>query len=158
MLEKRYVFHQQCRYQIMWPLEWTSWQSSRPLIPRFGARRLQNFQYAILYGHLKYQGIGVKTPYFLQEIIHIITFLNETTCNSSTGELLQSNAGYFRVEIDIPFSLTSTKYYEKTYASYTPSGWYKNLWRFMSNPLFKLEITEDYDHIPLLCKHCIMFK
>ena len=33
-----------------------------------------------------------------------------------------------------------------------PSGWYKNLWRFMSNPLFKLDITEDYDDIPLLSK------
>ena len=31
-----------------------------------------------------------------------------------------------------------------------PSGWYKNLWKFMSNPLFKLDITEDYDDLPLL--------
>ena len=31
-----------------------------------------------------------------------------------------------------------------------PSDWYKNLWKFMSNPLFKLDITEDYDDIPLI--------
>ena len=52
----------------------------------------------------------------------------------------------------IPFSLTSTKYDEKTYASYMPSGWYKTLWRFTSNPLYKLEITENYDNLPILHK------
>ena len=52
----------------------------------------------------------------------------------------------------ISFSLTSTRYNEKFYASYMPSGWYKNLWRFMSNPLFKLEIMEDYDDLLVLRK------
>ena len=31
-----------------------------------------------------------------------------------------------------------------------PSGWYKNLWKFMSTPLYKLEIFEDYKDSPLL--------
>ena len=105
---------------------------------------------AVLYGPLKYQGIGVKNLYFLQGIIHIIVFLNKYACNSSIGKLLRSNAGLFRVEMGIPFPLTSTTYYEKTYASYMPSGRYKNFWRFMSNPLFKLEITEDYDDLLVL--------
>ena len=56
------------------------------------------------------------------------------------------------MEIGVPSSLTSTKYNKKTYAFYMPSGWYKNMWRFMSNLLFKLEIPEDYDDIPLLRK------
>ena len=114
------------------------------------AGMVKNFPRAILYGPLAYQGIGIKNLFFLQGIIHIITFLNEVACNSSTGELLRSNAEFFRVEIGIPFSLTSTKYNKKTYASYMPSSWYKNLWKFMSNPLFKLDITEDYDDIPLI--------
>ena len=50
----------------------------------------------------------------------------------------------------IPFSLTSTPYNEKTFASYMPHGWYKSLWRFMSNPLYNLDITEDYDDLSLL--------
>ena len=54
------------------------------------------------------------------------------------------------MEIDIPFSLTKTVYNEKTYASYMPSGWYKNLWKFMSTPIYKLEITEDYKDLLLL--------
>ena len=31
-----------------------------------------------------------------------------------------------------------------------PSGWYKNLWKFMSTPIFDLEITEDYQNMPIL--------
>ena len=54
------------------------------------------------------------------------------------------------MEIGIPFSLTKTKYNKKTYASYMPSGWYKNLLKFMSTPIFKLEITEDYEDLALL--------
>ena len=51
----------------------------------------------------------------------------------------------------ISFSLTNTKYDEKTYAAYMPSGWYKNLWRFLSTPIFDLEVTEDYQDMPILC-------
>ena len=54
----------------------------------------KNFPDTILYGLLDYQDIGVKNPFFLQEIIHIITFLNEVVCNSFTSELLQSNAEF----------------------------------------------------------------
>ena len=32
-----------------------------------------------------------------------------------------------------------------------PQGWYKSLWKFMSNPLYNLDITKDYDDLPLLC-------
>ena len=31
-----------------------------------------------------------------------------------------------------------------------PQGWYKSLWKFMSDPLYKLDITEDYDDLLLL--------
>ena len=50
----------------------------------------------------------------------------------------------------IPFSLTPTNYNKETYASYMPSRWFKSLWRFMSNPLFKLKITENYKDLPAL--------
>ena len=110
----------------------------------------KNIAHAILYGPQDYQGIGVKYSYFLQGIIHIIAFLNKCVCDSSTGELLWANAEFFRVEMGIPFSLTSPKYNDKTYASYMPSGWYKNLWRFMSTPIFTLENTEDYTDLPVL--------
>ena len=111
----------------------------------------KNFTHAVLYGPLEYQDIDVNNPYLLQGIIYINASLNEAACNSSAVKLLQSNAELFRVEIGIHFPLSSTTYNEKIYASYKPSGWYKNFWRFMSNPLFKLEITEDYEDLPILC-------
>ena len=36
------------------------------------------------------------------------------------------------------------------FASYMPNGWCKSLWRFLSNPLYKLDIIEDYEDIQLL--------
>ena len=54
--------------------------------------------------------------------------------------------------MSISFSLTFTIYNEKTFASYMPSSWYKMLWRFMSNLLFKLNITKDYNDLPILHK------
>ena len=86
------------------------------------ASMAKNIAHAIFYGPLEYQGIGVQNPYILQGIIHIIAFLNEGACDYSTGELLQANAEFFQVEMGIPFSLTNTKYDEKTYAAYIPSG------------------------------------
>ena len=111
---------------------------------------VKNFVHAVLNGPLEYQGIGVKNFYFLQETIHIIAFLNKVACNSSTGKLLQSNTEFFRVEMGFFFPISSDTYNEKPYAFYMPSGWYKNLWRFIFNPLFKLEITEDYEDLPIL--------
>ena len=108
----------------------------------------KNFSRAVLFGPQKHQGIGVKNhPFFLQEIIHITAFLDEAACNSFTGELY---AEFFRVELGVSFSLTSTPYNKITFASYMPQGWYKSLWKFMSNPLYNLDITEDYDDLPLL--------
>ena len=31
-----------------------------------------------------------------------------------------------------------------------PSDWYKNLWKFMSTPIFDLDVTEDYLDMPIL--------
>ena len=59
------------------------------------AGMVKNIAHIVLYGPLEYQGIRVKNPFFLQGIIHIIAFVNEAACNSSTGELLQSNAEFF---------------------------------------------------------------
>ena len=66
---------------------------------------VKNFVRVVLYDPLEYQGIGVQTPYFLQIIIHIISFFNGAVYNLSTSELLSANAKAFCVKIDIFFSL-----------------------------------------------------
>ena len=70
--------------------------------------------------------------------------MTEAVCNSSTGKLLRYSAENFRVEIGIPFSLTSTPYDGKTFATYLPPCRYKSLWRFMSKPIYRFDICEDY--------------
>ena len=78
----------------------------------------RNLAHAVLYGPEKYQGLAVQNPFFLQQIIPITTLVTEAVCNSSTGRIFRYCAETFRVEIGIPFSLTSTPYDEKTFASY----------------------------------------
>ena len=77
--------------------------------------------------------------------------MTEAVCNSSTGKLLRYSAETFRVEISIPFLLTSTPYDEKTFAYYCPRCWYKSLWRFMSQAIYGLDICEDYPNLQPLC-------
>ena len=105
----------------------TEQQWNKAIVPAIrvtcnAASMANNFARAVLFEPQEYQGIGVKNPYFLQGIIHIIAFLNEAAYNSSTGELLHANAELFWVEIRISFSFTSTLFNEKIFASYMPSG------------------------------------
>ena len=79
-----------------------------------------------------------------------MAFLNESVCGSSTSDLLCSNAEAFRVEMGIPFSITGTKYDAKTFAYYMPEGWYKSLWKFTSKDCYNMDITEDFEDLPLL--------
>ena len=110
-----------------------------------------NIAHAVLYGPEKYQGLVVQNPFFLQQIIHITTLIIEAMCNSSTGKLFRYSAETFRVEIGIPFSLTSTPYDEKTFASYYSPCWYKSLWRFMSKAIHRLNVCEEYPDLQPLC-------
>ena len=75
--------------------EWNKAISPAIRVTCNAAGMAKNFSRAVLFGPQKYQGIGVKTPFFLQEIIHITVFLNEAACNSSTGELLKAYAEFF---------------------------------------------------------------
>ena len=118
---------------------------------------VRNLAHAMLHGPEEYQGLAVKNSYFLQEIFYIIAFLTESVCNSSNGKLLRASAEAFRVEIGIPFSLTSTPYDANTFAYYCPPCWYKSLWKFASNVLYKLDISEDYPDLVLLQVNDVFF-
>ena len=102
----------------------------------------KNFAHTVLFGPTKYQGIGVKNPYFLQETIHIIAFLNEAAYNSSTGELLQSNADFF-------WSKWTFHFLSPPPLSMILYGFLYAFWMVQDTvniyvkSLFKLEITKD---------------
>ena len=109
-----------------------------------------NIAHAVLYGPEKYQGLVVRNPFFLKQIIHITTLITEAMCNSSTGKLFRYSAETFRVEIGIPFLLTSTPYDEKTFALYCPPCWYKSMWQFMSKEIYKLDLCKEYLYLQTL--------
>ena len=75
-----------------------------------GGRQRTLYYTAVLcysYSPFDYQDICVMSEtltLFVQEIIHIIVFLNEAVCNSysTTGKLLHANAETVCVEIGIP--------------------------------------------------------
>ena len=130
-------------------------QWSRIVLPAISATlnaagMVKTLARAVFNGPALYQGTDAKNPFYLQEIIHIMAFLNESFCGSSTGDLLRSNAEPFRVEIEILFSITGTKYDDKTLAYYMTEGWYKLLWKFTSKDCYNMDISEDFEDLPLL--------
>ena len=53
---------------------------------------VQNLAHVVLYGPKKYQGLAVKNPFFLQQIIQITALMTDAVCNISTEELLRYRA------------------------------------------------------------------
>jgi hypothetical protein len=80
----------------------------------------ESFPRKVLYGPELYQGIDMKHPFFLQEISHIITHVQEAVCQSQTGQMIQMTAEAFQREIGVPFLLNKTVYDDQRYAFYTP--------------------------------------
>jgi hypothetical protein len=113
------------------------------------------FPRKVLYGPELYQGMDMKHPFFLQEISHIMTHVQEAVCQSQTGQMIQMTAEAFRMEIGVPFSLNKTVYDDQRYAFYTPKCWYKTLWKFVSSDEFKIEIEEDYQDLKELQEHAV---
>lgn len=114
------------------------------------ATMVKNLAHAVLYGQEKYKGLGVKNPFFLEEVIYIMALFNMSVCNKLTDQLLRTNAEAFRVKICIPFSITGITYNSKTFAYYMTNGWYKSFRKFTSKLVYELEILEDYGDLPLL--------
>ena len=113
------------------------------------AGMVMNLAQTVFYRPALYQGIDAKNTFLLQEITHIMAFLNESICGSSTGNLLHSIAEAFWVEMGIPFPITGTEYDEKTSAYYMPDDWYKLLWKFTLKACYKIGLFTK--HIFNIC-------
>ena len=105
-----------------------------------------NFPKAILFGPELFQGFQLMHPFFLQEISHITTHLQESVRGSQTGELLRLTAECFRLELGVPFQLGVTPYHP--YSSYVSHCWYFHLWKFYSE--YPIQAKENYPDLKLL--------
>ena len=105
-----------------------------------------NFPRSVFFGPELYQGYGNKHPFFHQEILHLITHLDEGVSRSQTGNLLQASAESIRLELGVPHGIGSLDY--KLYCAYTSDCWYKTLWKFVYEQ--NMDIREDYHTLPPL--------
>ena len=99
------------------------------------------------FGPERFQGFNIHHPFFLQQISHIMTLLQESVADSQTGKLLRLTAESLRLEIGIPFELGTCDY--SICSAYTTDCWYKHLWEFVQSQ--PVSIFEDFSDPPLLC-------
>ena len=81
--------------------------------------------HAVPYSPGIYQGINVCNPFFPQEIINIMVFLQESIGGSQIGNFILACAKVLRVEIGIPILITETENNEQTFLFYVPVGCHK---------------------------------
>ena len=110
------------------------------------ASMAKTFPHKVLYGLDLYQGLAIHHSYFLQEIMHIMTHIQESMCKSQTGGLLRLSAEAFRVELGVLFTLGSTSSFCHGY--YITDCWHKTLWNFIE--AHSMEIVEDYPSLHTL--------
>ena len=71
------------------------------------AGMVKTFPHKVLYGPDLYQGLAIHRPYFLKEIMHIMTHIQESVCKSQPGGLLRLIAKALRGGLGVPFTLGS---------------------------------------------------
>jgi hypothetical protein len=72
----------------------------------------------VFFGPVKYQGFGCRHPFYHQESLHIITFVNEIYNKTQTGQLLLVSLEELIRELGM-------------YEPCTTNSWIRTLWQFM---------------------------
>ena len=110
-----------------------------------------------IFSPIKFHGLGLKHPYYLQQIIHLKTLVSQIDSKSHTGSLLRAAYEECRIESGCKGNLTDIPI--NNLECITPS-WIKNLIRFLINHnitlednLPKLPLQRDGDiHLMNLCE------
>ena len=62
----------------------------------------EKFPRVMVYTSRQYHGLGLKHPWYHQQLKHIYTLIRETTNKNLTGLLIQASAESLRLEIGLP--------------------------------------------------------
>ena len=101
----------------------------------------------ILYGPLKYQGHGIKSPYVTQGCLHVHNFLDHCWKKSITGNLIRNSMEQMRLEFGTNCNLFESDY--KKFKKWTlTKSWMQHLWQFISSN--GITIEDDTPIVPLL--------
>jgi hypothetical protein len=95
-------------------------------LPRSGIAR--NFPRDILFGPKAFQGFGIFHPWYHQELLHLITCVQQSSFRSISGGLLANYFEQLRLEIGLPGYLTDHDY--QAVQSLLTSCWLQDLWYF----------------------------
>jgi hypothetical protein len=83
----------------------------------------------VFFGPVKYQGFGCRHPFYHQESLHIMTFVNEIYNKTQTGQLLLVSLEELIRELGIVHPLHRIPY--DAYEPCTTNSWVRTLWQFM---------------------------
>ena len=84
----------------------------------------------IFFGPVKYQGFGCKHPYYHQEMLHVVTLVNEILNTTQTGQLLIVSLEELVRDLGVAEPLHRVPY--RTYVPCTKNSWITTLWRFVN--------------------------
>lgn len=101
---------------------------------------------SICYGNVKYQGLGLRNPFFIQGIEHIKVLLNHGDQPTPTGKLLRANIELTKLEIGVGGDLFSYSF--DKYGFMATKGWVKQTWQFLWNS--NISIKEQTSNPPLM--------
>ena len=95
---------------------------------------------AIVYGPMKYQGLGVHDLYVTQGISHTEKLINHAySSKDPTGQLLRASAQHLLLELGTGHQLFDHDY--RVLGSIATRSWMKHTWQFYSEFGLKLEST-----------------
>ena len=106
-------------------------------LPRSGIAR--NFPRAVLYGPKSLQGFGIIHPWYHQELLHLITCVQQAAHVSISGSLISTSLEQLRLEAGLSGFLTDHSY--KTVHQTLTSSWLQDLWSFCGR--FKIELHDS---------------
>ena len=95
-------------------------------LPRSGIAR--NFPRAVLYGPKSLQGFGIIHPWYHQELMHLITCVQQASHVSISGSLIATSLEQLRLEAGLPGFLTDHDY--QTIRRALTRSWLQDLWAF----------------------------
>ena len=96
----------------------------------------QTFPRDVLYGPLSFQGLDLKDPWYHQEILHLITSVEETLHSSITGQLITAIVEQLRLEAGIPGFLTDHAF--EPLSKLLTDTWVTTMWKFADQ--FQIEL------------------
>jgi hypothetical protein len=112
-------------------------------LPRSGMS--SKFPRDVLFGPTTVQGFGVMHPWYHQQLLHLIAFLEHTEQQTMTGQLLSAGVEQLRLELGTSGYITDNKY--STMKDLVTETWVTDLWKFTDR--FKIRIHDEIDQLRL---------